>query len=85
VEQIMHRKYRYWGVTCDCGEFQALKEIKLLRDEQRPDVMPFKFVCTHGGIGAGLKQQESHRDKLVRKEVGHPIPGFTVHPAFLKS
>jgi hypothetical protein len=32
-----------------------------------------------------LKEQESHRDKLVRKEVGHPIPGFTVHPAFLKS
>ena len=80
----MDRKYRYWGVTCNCGEFQAFKEIKSLRDEQRPQVTSFKFVCTHGEIGASVKEQESHRDKLLREEFEQPIPGFTVHPAFLK-
>lgn len=81
----MAREFRYWGVICNCGEFQALKEITSFGDERRPDVRSFKFVCTHGEIGAGAKEQESHRDKLVREEFDQPIPGFTMHPAFLKS
>jgi hypothetical protein len=48
----MDRKCRCWGVTCDCGEFQALKEIVSLGDEKRPDVDLFKFICTHSESGA---------------------------------
>lgn len=81
----MDRKFRYWGVICNCGEFQALKEIISLRDEQRPYLTTFKFICTHGDIGAGVMEQESQRDKLVREEFDQPLPGFTVHPAFLQS
>jgi hypothetical protein len=81
----MGRKFRYWGVTCNCGEFQALKEIISLGHEKRPGVRPFKFICTHREIGEGVKEQESNRDKLLIREFDNPIPGFTTHPVFLKS
>jgi hypothetical protein len=81
----MERTFRYWGVTCYCGEFQPLKEITLLKDEKRPDVDPFKFICTHSESGAGVKEQESYRDKLLVREFDRPISGFTTHNVFLKS
>jgi hypothetical protein len=80
----MDRKFRYWGVTCYCGEFRALKEITSFADEKGPGVPPFKFICTHSEIDAGLKEQESHRDKLLIREFDHPIRGFTTHSVFLK-
>jgi hypothetical protein len=39
----MDRKFRYWGVTCYCGEFQALKEITSFAHEKRPDDQPVKL------------------------------------------
>ena len=66
----MDRKFRYWGVTCDCGEFQALKEIVSL-GIKRPDVDLFKFICTHSESGAGVMEQESHRDKRLVREYDH--------------
>jgi hypothetical protein len=81
----MDRKFLYWGVTCYCGEFQALKEITSFGHEKRPDVPSFKFICTYGEIGAGVKEHESRRDKLLIREFDHPIPGFATHPVFLKS
>jgi hypothetical protein len=80
----MDRKFRYWGVTCYCGEFQALKEITSFADEKRPGVPPFKFICTHSEIDAGVKEQESHRDKLLIRAFDRPIRGFTTHSVFLK-
>ena len=81
----MDRKFRYWGVTCYCGEFQALKEITSFAHEKRPDVDSFKFICTHSEIGAGVKEQEAHRDKLLIREFDHPIRGFTAHSVFMES
>ena len=81
----MERRFRYWGVTCYCGEFQGLKEIKSLGDEKRPVVDTFKFICTHSESGAGVPEQESQRDKLLVGEFDHPIQGFKTHPGFLKS
>jgi hypothetical protein len=82
--QPMARKFRYWGVICYCGEFQPLKQISSLGDEKRPDVGPFKFICTHSESGAGVKGQESHRDKLLVRKFDHAIQGFKTHPGFLK-
>jgi hypothetical protein len=80
----MGRRFRYWGVTCYCGEFQPLKEITLLKDEKRPEVDRFKFICTHSESGAGVTEQESHRDKLLVREFDHPIRSFKTHLGFLK-
>jgi hypothetical protein len=78
----MNRKFRYWGVTCYCGEFQALKEIVSSRDEKRPEVDPFRFICTHSERGAGVNEQESHRDKLLIREFDHPMQRYKTHVGF---
>jgi hypothetical protein len=72
------------GESLARGEFQALKEISSLGHEKRPGVSSFNFICTHGEILDGVKEQASNRDKLLVREFDHPIPGFTTHPVFLK-
>jgi hypothetical protein len=67
------------------GSFKLLKKSHRLGMRKRPDVDPFKFVCTHSASGAGVKEQESHRDKLLVLEFDHQIQDFKTYPRFLKS
>jgi hypothetical protein len=83
--QLWVRKFRYWGVTCYCGEFKALREITSFAHEKRPDVDSFKFTCTHSERGADVKEKESHHDNLLIREFDHPIGGFTAHRDFMES
>ena len=52
----------YWGVTCECGEFQPLRE----GSEQKPNDETFKFICTHRGDRPVIEQEVSSESLVLR-------------------
>ena len=71
----------YWGVKCECGQFQALKQITSRVENLKPRVQTFRIICTHRPVGCGMPQ-EFGPEHLVIADLNSAIPGFKPHPDF---
>jgi hypothetical protein len=65
----------YWGVLCECGEFQALKQIISPARGRKPNVRIVTFNCIHRS-GDWVKPQQLGPGALIRRALPEPIKGF---------
>jgi hypothetical protein len=72
----------YWGVLCECGQFQALKQIISPADGRKPNMRIVTFICSHRS-GDWVKPQQLGPDELIRRALPESIKGFRPYPDFV--
>jgi hypothetical protein len=75
--------WSYWGVVCECGEFEPLKLMVSPGDNERPHVEVIHFICTHNSDGGWVTPQQLGSEKLVRRILPAPIKGFKPQPGLM--
>lgn len=81
-------KYAYWGVICECGEFQPLLRASLDPRERRPDVQPFKILCRHRAalpVVNPIFEQALDKSHLKKIEQDEEVKNFHPYPLRLRS